>query len=67
MAQVYSTVRAIQCALFDEDFNLDEERRGFVAACLATGGDRVAAVKAGRPQATDDALPAWDAIGRQEQ
>lgn len=47
-----SAVRAIQFSLFDEDFNLDEEQRAFVAEYLANGGDRIAAMLKIRPRLT---------------
>jgi hypothetical protein len=43
------TVRNIQLALFDEDFDLDPEQRAFIDELIANGGNRRGAMLAARP------------------
>jgi hypothetical protein len=47
-------VRAVQLALFDEDFALDDEKREFAHRYVATKGDGIAAVLAIRPTITPE-------------
>ena len=47
-------VRAVQLALFDEDFDLDDEQRAFANQFVVSGGDGTQAMAATRPSLTTD-------------